>query len=610
MFALNITMAASDIEKMAVYDKRIYSHPAKYAVEKGSLSLTNSVFNAISASASQHNFNITVPSQNVFVDRAIQWSSYFYLSLSVPSAGLAGVVGDQVLVFGRDVALAPLPLHAMVQTAQATINDTSSILNTGDVLLEILRLTDYKRNRLVRTAPTMLDRYGSYNDAYQAINSPLGDYTDMTTDGEMPNGAWADVEFVDPNTGAPLTAAAYVSGGVTVNTVLINNKYYPVRTLQGGGAEPVAYPLAIKARSSENVCLSPFIYADAFEYDTGIFGVNAMQLVLNLKSDVSRVLRYSTGAGRVVQSVQFLSVQGSPFSQSQLAVQFLTPSLDLPLPTISRVPFMQFPRYITTNNGVTIAAGAEAEISSSTVTLPSMPDMFIIYCKPSAYADASNGDWYLPITNVNITLDNYSGILNNHNQYQIYRMSVHNGLEMSFDEWRGYARGAQGGLIQTVGGFLVLKPGVDIPLQAGLASGVLGNFAFQVKCRVQNTNTAAVTNPVLYIITVNSGFFETQAGSSRLVLSPLSEADVISAPDAGTRSDLTRLVGHGFFSKLGSMLSKGMEIYSKAKPVISAAKGALPEGKAKDVLGKLGFGMSGAAMQSGAGRKSLSERLM
>lgn len=54
-------MAAADIEKVAVYDKRIYSVPAKYGVDKGSLSLTNSVFNAISASASQHNFNITVP---------------------------------------------------------------------------------------------------------------------------------------------------------------------------------------------------------------------------------------------------------------------------------------------------------------------------------------------------------------------------------------------------------------------------------------------------------------------------------------------------------------------------------------------------------------------
>jgi hypothetical protein len=73
---------------------------------------------------------------------------------------------------------------------------------------------------------------------------------------------------------------------------------------------------------------------------------------------------------------------------------------------------------------------------------------------------------------------------------------------------------------------------------------------------------------------------------------------------------MNRLVGHGFFSKLGSMLSKGMELYSKTKPVISAAKGALPDGKAKDVLGKLGYGMSGAAMQSGAGRRSLSERLM
>jgi hypothetical protein len=603
-------MAAADIEKFSVYDPRVYSKPSAYAVEKGSLSLTNSVYKAISATASQHNFNITVPSQNVFVDRAIQWTSYFYLSFTVPSAGLAGVVGDPVVQFGRDCALTALPLHSMVQTSQASINDTSVILNTSDVLLEILRLTDYKRNRMARTAPTMLDRYGSYNDAYQAVNSPLASYLDFVTEGEMPNGAWADIQFVDAN-GAPLGAAAYVSGGVTVNTVLLGGQYYPVRTLQGGGAEPASYPIFVKCRSSENLVLSPLIFADGFEYSTGLFGINAIQVVLNMKSDVSRVLRYSTGAGRVLQNVALYSVQGSPFSGSELAVQFLTPSLDLQLPAKSSIPFQQFPRYITTNQGVTIAAGAQTEINSSTVTLPSIPDSFIIYCKPAAYADATNGDWYLPITNVNITLDNYSGILNNHNQYQLFRMSQHNGLEMTWDEWRGQARdGANGSLIQTVGGFLVLRPGTDIPLQAGVAAGVLGNFAFQIKVTVQNTSSAAVTNPVLFIITVNSGFFESMAGSSRLVLNPLSEADVISAPDAGDRTSVSRLVGHGFLGKLGSMFSKAMDIYSKAKPVISAAKSALPEGRAKETLGKLGFGMAGSAMPSGGRKMTLSERLM
>ena len=54
-------MATSDIEKLAVYDSRIVQNPAKFAVEKGGLSYTNSPFNAIGASASQLTFNINAP---------------------------------------------------------------------------------------------------------------------------------------------------------------------------------------------------------------------------------------------------------------------------------------------------------------------------------------------------------------------------------------------------------------------------------------------------------------------------------------------------------------------------------------------------------------------
>lgn len=51
-------MATADVSKMAVIDPRIQQNPARYAVEKGALSLTNSPYNAISASASQHTYNI------------------------------------------------------------------------------------------------------------------------------------------------------------------------------------------------------------------------------------------------------------------------------------------------------------------------------------------------------------------------------------------------------------------------------------------------------------------------------------------------------------------------------------------------------------------------
>ena len=603
MFELYIEkMATSDIQKQAVFDARIVQLPPRYAVDKGAMSVTNSPYNAIAASTSQHTYNINVPSQNVFVDRAVDWTSTVALAFSVAVA--APVAGEAVLQMGRDAALAAFPLHELTQTMTATINDTSVVINTDTVLHEVLRLTDYKKNRLTRHCPTMLDRFASYNDCAGANANPLAGYLTATESAEVPNGAWWDLQFVNPNNNLALSGSgSYVSGGVTVEYV----NGIPVCT-EG----QLSYPVAIRFTSTEKLVLSPFIFADSAEWETGLFGVNNIQLVMNLKSDVSRVLRSTTFYGRTVSSIQYLNAGQGAFQNSKVNVQYLTPSLDLPLPAKSVVPYMEFPRYINASYAV-----GQTQLQSQTIVLPQIPDMLIIYAKPQAYA-ATEGDWYFPITKISINFDNFAGLLSSHTQQQLYQMSVHNGLEMDYNEWSGaaYAGSAYpgeqpAGYIQTVGGPLILKPGQDFGLQSGQAPSLIGNFTLQFNVDIANRFGSAVA-PVLYVIAVNSGFFETLAGSSRIIKGVLSEADIISAEPIMemSRDGLNRMVGHGFFSKLGSLLSKGVDIYTKTKPVVSAIKGMLPEGKVKDVLGKVGYGMAGAAMPAGAGKKSLSQRLM
>jgi hypothetical protein len=70
---------SADIEKLAVFDDRIIQTRPKYAVEKGALSLTNSPFQAISQTQSQHTYNIYFPSENVYVARDMEWSSTVFL---------------------------------------------------------------------------------------------------------------------------------------------------------------------------------------------------------------------------------------------------------------------------------------------------------------------------------------------------------------------------------------------------------------------------------------------------------------------------------------------------------------------------------------------------
>ncbi|NBU34253.1 hypothetical protein EBZ38_14995 [bacterium] len=622
-------MATADIAKQAVFDQRIIQHSPAYAVNKGALSLTAVPFSAISQTTSQHTYNCPIPSQNVFVDRAVDWTATAVFRVQVDRISTPRGANEPILAFGKDCAFTSFPLHSLVQTMTATINDTTTTMNTSDVLKEILRLTSTNGNKKSRTCPTMDDTYYSYDDAYLTVNSPLSGYGEAVNPDYVPNGAYPQVYFTNAQ-GALLTGNGTYNdeNGLAVSYTA----GVPVRSVASDAGQPVLY---IQLTSTEKLVLSPFIFANSHEWETGLFGINAIQFVMNLGSP-SRVLRTTKASGRqLVGQVGYpttLTGGNQPFSNSRVLFQILTPSLDVPLPPKSVVPYMEFPRYITnftpsqnvpgTQTG---AVGGTITIPSQTIVLPQIPDMLIIYAKPQTYADTTFGDYHFPPTSISLNFDNFAGLLSAHQQSQLYQMAVHNGLEMDYAQWVGQAYlGKDGKDVPSVGGFLILRPGVDFALQSGQAPGLAGNFVLQYNLTIQNTTSADLvantTTISLYTIAVNAGFFESMAGSSRVVKAVVSEADIISAePSAvGSGDELKRLVGAGFLDNLGNMFNKAVGVYETTKPIISAVKNLLPDsgvvGKVKDVAGKVGYGLSGGSPggigASGGRRKGLSARLM
>jgi hypothetical protein len=119
-------------------------------------------------------------------------------------------------------------------------------------------------------------------------------------------------------------------------------------------------------------------------------------------------------------------------------------------------------------------------------------------------------------------------------------------------------------------------------------------------------NTEQTITPQLFVITANSGFFESIRGSSRIIKGVLSEQDIISAPLApmGTRSAITRWVG-------GAM--KGMAtVLSKTPALMSGSATGAATGAAVGAATGAGVGAAvGAATGGvGAGRRKMSARLM
>jgi hypothetical protein len=558
---------STEVSKFSVYDPRVIQTKPKYAVEKGALSITNVSFNAQTANQSAQQFNVIVPSENVFIDRAVDWTSGGVLSFDVnlTAGGSSNVTSlTSILITPGEIALAAFPSHQCVQQMTATINDATVTVNTADVLNQVLRLQDLASHRKQRTCPTMLDKYaleqgvgyGASTGIFE--NSPLGGYSHAYETDAVPNGAWSQWWFCNPN------------GTLTTGTAL-NANGLPVATSTG-----TAQKVHIRWQSTEKLLLPPFIFGDSYELSTGLFGVQNFQVQMNMTPTPSRAIRVAQQfIGRTVGVTTVASITAPVWSTSvtgayapnpnppALAVQFLTPALDVPLPPKSVVPYMEFPRYITTGvKEIASTLGAlsstkgisdnSSTITSNTITLPNIPDLIMIYLKP-ATADASLfgsapysggpttwnptiADFSLPIEAISVNFDNFSGLLANHTQYQLYKMSVANGLDMDFAQWSGQTRdpvsSSSSPYVSLVGGPLVLRPGRDFALQAGQAPGLVGNFTLQFNLTIGNQFTQAITSGGvnLYVVPISSGFFETIKGSSRIIKGVLTEQDILGSP--------------------------------------------------------------------------------
>jgi len=327
----------SAIEKIAVYDPRIVQDAPAYAVQKGALAVTVSPFQAVSATTSQHTYQVLVPSLNVFVDRKVMWQSTVYVqmdaywsgdvkasangpsSVNVPSqltevaAGSAGppvvnaswagasAASYQQIRPGRDFTLPMFPLQSLCTNMTASINDCVVTTN-GDTLREQILLTESQRNQQQRTTPSKYDRYAWSIDDVNALNGNFSAYENAFM-GQIPNGAWpitfvdASGEDVSPN-GQQAVKYTNLTAGVlyqpaipytTPNAGEAYTQFYNGVPVWCGGMD-VTKPqrICFKFTVTEPLVMSPFIWNDAHEFsEVGLYGCTNMAFTMNLQSTPS-----------------------------------------------------------------------------------------------------------------------------------------------------------------------------------------------------------------------------------------------------------------------------------------------------------------------------------
>jgi len=527
-----------------------------------------------------------------------------------------------------DLSLCMFPIQSLCTNMTASINDCSVTTN-GDTLKEQILLSQTRASLQQRTCTSKFDTYAYAIDDVRSANGSTRTYG-SAKDSDIGNGSW-QVEFVHPASGDSLPQyGSYTYNGVTVPVI----NYRPAFIPQGSSlvgktiSDPnvansstavlaatnveVPLPVMIRFYCSEPLVMSPFLWQDAKEMtEVGLYGCTNIALTLNLQGagpqqgyetlsapaglSLEGRRRYcdklntlyptnasiirSTGLHALYSKINLqnpttnATSNTGPFISPRLMVTFLTPPPDVTLPMVSTVPYMEFPRYFSPCT-IPTAAGS-INVQSNTITLSSIPDLLAIYVKANVRGQTQQEN-YIPIERIGVTFDNYSNLCSNFQQEDLYACTVAGGLDMDWQQWRGWTNSTfttdipfgsestgtmssmmdlrkSGKVVQMSGGPLLLRMGQDIPLSPGLAPGTLGNFSVQLNITLDNTNgfysyltkMSANANATIIIMAINSGFFETVRGQSAVRKTILNSVDVeaASVQSGVTSSHLRRMVG-------------------------------------------------------------------
>jgi hypothetical protein len=583
-------MSSSDFSKVKVLDDVLATTDSvKYAVVKGAQNITPSVNNAISKSNSSITFNIQTPSEATVLSRRImiQTKICFRVSGVLTTAG-------RLLDIGNDSALGPFPFQSLCNTIQMTINNNTVTQNQRDVMFALMRFGDARETYRYNTStPVAYDQYWSYADALLASNNPNGAWNNVSNDPSyQPRGAFK------------LESVAGNSEGVIGDTKNVD----------------------IVVEVTEPLMLSPLIWCDPQSNNQGFYGIQVLNMVFNIGS-TNRLFRSSNpnATAGLTTTLGFPAgvSNGNAFLDTRLLIQYYTRQPSDLVPARNVVPYAEYPRYITnvsgtipastvtaTNGDYTRVAGQFPTIESNSISLNQIPDKILIFVrKRLANQTSEDADSFFPIKRLRVNFNNKAGLLTSATRWDLWRMSVESGSNQTWAEFSGSAvrRVANQPLneIPTCGSILALSMGKHIELDDVFAPGSIGQFQLQFSVEIENfSDDAYADNTELVLITMNTGVFVLERGTSQTYTAILSRSDVLSASSMPgyKSSDVKRLVGGAMEDGYKSLV--GLPDLGAGQSG-GAMNGCGQSGGAMNGCGQSGGGQSGGGASGGRMKKHL-----
>jgi hypothetical protein len=466
----------------------------------------------------QASWNISPPSTQTIVDRNIRIKAYLE------------VVVDQPLQIGTNDGLRQFPLSAITDVITMQVNGETLSQNTADLIaaMNCYHNDAYDRNRAVSTSPAMQDQYQKYSDwqLYGSARNPLADYGENS--GEMSRGG------------------------------------FPVTIAPDG--------LSFRCELTEPLFLSPFLSGQ--DEDEGMVNVNQLNLSVRWVQLTNRVLCHASSGNAIT------AVSASFYQAPEVLVNYITPLITYPIPTVQTFPYSKLQQYIKPVGN--FVAGSSQTLISDSIKLSLIPHRMYAYVRHArSSSNYTVADSFAKISRMSVLWNNQSGLLSTASEQELFDISSRNDCNLSYPQWDKYR-----------GSVMCIEFGKDIGLQANEAAGVAGQYTIQVQ--IEATNLDTTSDYEFFLIMDQPGTFSIFENGARASIGNFSESMVLSAQQGESESNhavYTALHGsgrgrflkgfksfvHRFASGLGDVSKMAAPIIGALAPELSPALGLIQQ---------------------------------
>ena len=517
-----------------------------FGIYKGTQNSNFSAQNANSYGTSNVEFSFNTQGSNSLIDRRIYLKMQFLVTL-------IGTAPIGVALIEKNYS-APRAFPIMSITDNLSVNINGNGINTryNKVMKALLRfntvqngmnLLDYD----LSGSPSFLDNYQLYSDGTGALNNPLADYQNSVSK-KLGRGAF----YVDAITN-PLSVNPAVPITATVLFTVI-----------------------------EPIIISPFLYSSQI-LDSALAGVTNMALNFGLSAgNLDRVWSQDVVAGVTITSLT-TSIGSGVTEVPQLLINYL----NAPSNSLYQTPTHAFYQYNKTEAHIdttshTLAPNASAVINNGAIQMSYVPKAIYVYAQRATNSQTYlTTDTFLSIENITINFLSVSGQLSTASQNDLYNMSVKNGLDMSYTEFRGITREYNNTLVGLSGAPILIGYD-DLSIPENYSVGMPACSQFEYTVTVKNNNQVDNVSVELVTIFVYDGVIEIYNDLMHIHTGFVTPEILNITRNGNQHMFLERegsLYGGDLWDKFKSFAKTSCNVLTKALPFADMAKKAVGLGK-------------------------------